>query len=65
MELRCPSGMLFGHLDGNVLSVSCKSNRCGRSSEVVCIHRFDVTSGAYLGEMKFKRTPIPEGGTKE
>jgi hypothetical protein len=46
MDLRCPSGILFGITDdGHTLEVKCKSNRCGHQPGVVVLHRFNIVTG--------------------
>lgn len=59
MELRCPNGIKFGDLDTEVLEVKCRSARCGAGYGVVVLHRFDTTTGEFVGTKRF-RDPVTE-----
>ena len=61
MELRCDNQILFGTLQGTVLEVRCRSNRCGKEPGVIIIHRFalqdgpeGVQTGDLVGTLKFR-----------
>jgi hypothetical protein len=61
MDLRCENGIKFAELDGNVLSVKCRSRLCGAKPGTVVIHEFDTTSGDQLRTRVF-RDPAVRGG---
>lgn len=54
MELRCSSSILHGVIEDGVLEVLCKSNRCGKESGVVVLHRFNVETGKLIETKKYK-----------
>ncbi len=53
-ELRCDNRILFGTLEGSVLEVKCRSERCGARRGVVLIHRFSLTTGDLVGTRQFR-----------
>lgn len=61
-ELRCDNKILFGTIQGRVLEVSCRSNRCGKEPGVIIIHRFalqddprgEFRTGDLVGTSKFR-----------
>lgn len=61
MDLRCSSGIKFAELEGDVLSVKCRSRICGAERGTVVIHEFDIRSGQELRTRIF-RDPAVRGG---
>lgn len=54
-ELRCPNGIKFGELVGELIEFKCRSKRCGAGPGIVVIHRF--THQGQLHETKKYRDP--------
>ena len=54
MELRCPSRILFGILEGGVIEIKCRSQRCGAGQGKVVLHRFSIATGELIETKKYK-----------
>jgi len=61
MELRCPSQILHGVIDGDTIEVRCRSNWCGHRPGTVVIHRFDVKTGECVSTQCFKDPTSKKG----
>lgn len=59
IDLRCPSGSLYGKIEQDLLEVKCKNSRCGARVGVVVLHKFDVLTGTLI-ETKMYRDPSRE-----
>jgi hypothetical protein len=57
VELRCDKRLHGVLTDDGVLEVSCRSALCGHRDGIVVIHKFDATTGEFLGTRKFRDAP--------
>lgn len=61
IELRCGK-RLHGILsDDGVLEIACRSALCGHTDGVVVIHKFDATTGEFLGTNRYKDPKMING----
>jgi hypothetical protein len=61
VELRCPSEILHGVVDDNIIEVRCRSNWCGHRAGTVVIHRFDLKTGECVSTLCFKDPTSKKG----
>lgn len=54
IELRCDKRLHGILTDDGVLEVACRSALCGHVNGAVVIHRFDATTGRFLGTSIYK-----------
>lgn len=54
MELRCPNGIKFAEVVGDLIEVKCRSLRCGAGAGVVVLHRFRPATGEFVGTKRFR-----------
>lgn len=62
MDLRCPAKK-HGELEGDMISIRCRSAFCGHEPGVVVIHRYATATGEHIDTQRF-RDPGPQP-TKE
>lgn len=61
MDLRCPNGIKFAEITGELIEVKCRSSRCGAGTGVVVLHRFHPVSGELVETKRF-RDPVTKKG---